>query len=74
MASGVASAGGWAPSKLVAGLGGAAIGAVLFVFSTAREEATVGLVIGTVTGAVSAAFLVVAAIVILGVLMNRRGP
>jgi hypothetical protein len=73
LASGMAAAGRWAPSKLLAGLGGAAIGGVLFVFFMAREEATVGLVAGTVTGAVSAALLVFTAVVILGVLVNRRG-
>ncbi|MBI1915756.1 MAG: hypothetical protein HYS12_13635 [Planctomycetes bacterium] len=74
LASGVASMGGRAPSKLLAGLGGAAIGGVMFAFYTDRQQAALGLVIGTVAGAASAAFLVAAAVVILGVLMSRRGP
>ena len=74
LVSGISAAGGRAPSKFLAGLGGAVIGAVLFVLYTAREEATVGLLVGTVAGALSAAFLVVATVVILGVVMGRRGP
>jgi len=70
----VASAGWRAPSKFLAGLGGAAIGGVMFAFYTDRQQAVWGLLIGTIAGAVGAAILVFAAVVTLGVLMNRRGP
>jgi hypothetical protein len=74
LVSGVASMGGRAPSKFLGGLGGAAIGGTMFAFYMDGQQAAQGLVIGTVAGAVSAAFLVVAAVVILGVLMSRREP
>jgi len=74
LAGAVASAGWRAPSKLLAGLGGAAIGGVMFAFYIDRQQAAWGLLIGTIAGAVGAAILVFAAVVTLGVLMSRRGP
>jgi hypothetical protein len=59
--------------KFLAGMAGACAGTIIFALSQDREEALGGLFVGTLTGILTAIFLVLAALLTLAFLAGRRG-